>query len=197
MIAKRAPEAEKRLLVGILQTGVGDDRVRDARPPELDIGAVKALPVKLHRVIRPEHRRVGQADAVAAAVDALAGDEARRRFHALRPSGKTVLIAVAADAPRAVSAHLAHRAVGVIKPHGVVRIALRALDRHEAVGADGHVPVAQCSRKLRQPAGGDVSVQIVEDDEIIPRAVHFCKVQVSASLPWYSFLSIILRYDAL
>ena len=95
-----------------------------------------------------------------------------------------VFICIAAGTPRAVAAHLAHRAVGIVKPHGNVCIAGCLLQQDHAVCADAHVPVAQAAYKPRHVfrCKAERLFHRIENDKIIARAVHFGKVH-AVSLP--------------
>ena len=92
-------------------------RVGDAGIAQLDVGAGDLLAVYARDTRRLRHAGVVQADLILLLADAPGGDQPRRRQHtdALRVARKAVLHAVAGDAARAVAAHLAERAVGVIK----------------------------------------------------------------------------------
>ena len=107
---------------------------------------------------------------------------ARRRLHALDAARVAVLKAVAADAPRAVVAHLAERAVGIVKPHPVVRVSLGPRHEHQTVRADRPAAVAQRPGEGRGGRFVERRGDGVEQDEVVPRAVHFGKVH-AVSLP--------------
>ena len=143
---------------------------------KLHICAIPDSSAYLRRIVQPDDRRVRKPDAVIAPVDARPGDKSGGRLHALRFARQSVLKAVPADAARAVSAHFAHRAVGVVKAHGVVARARRPVDCHQTVCADGQMPVAEDARQRRQPLRRELLHQIVENDEVIPRAVHLRKI---------------------
>ena len=117
--------------------------VRDAGVSKLDVAAPVCPAVHIQRLLQLEGSGRVQPDAVLIVRDAPAGHESRRRLHALDAARVAVLKAVAADAPRAVAAHLAERAVGIVKPHPVVRVSLRPRHEHQTVRADRPAAVAQ------------------------------------------------------
>ena len=147
MVPELAPELEQRLFIRFPQPGVLHHRMRNAGVSQLQIHAADLFSVHIQRQILQVHR-VRQANAIVFRVDARAGHKPGGRFNRLRFACKTGLIAVAADAARAVAAHLAKRAVAVEKQHAEVRISLCRNNCHQTVRADGHAAVAERARKL-------------------------------------------------
>ena len=106
------------------------------------------------------------------AVDAPAGDDARGGLHLLLLPGEAVLIAVAADAPGSVAAHLPLGAVGVVEEHPEAAPLSRGLHHHQTVGPDGEAAAAEHPGQPRQGGDGQVLRQIVEDNKVVAGPVH-------------------------
>ena len=110
---------------------------------QLHIGAGIGLAVHLHGVVQPEGGGPVEFDFILPPGDAPAGDQASGGLHPLELSGQPDLIAIAADAPSPVAAHLARAAVGVVKQHSVVPAGLRPLHHHQTVRPNGQAALAQ------------------------------------------------------
>ena len=88
-------------------------------------------------------------------------------------AGQAVFIAITADAPGSVAAHLSLGAVGIIEEHPVVAAQEGGVYDHQAVGADGEAPVAEGAGDGGEQGGVHVFGQVVEDDEVVSGSVHF------------------------
>ena len=79
------------------------------------------------------------------------------------------------ETARAVAAHLGFAAIGIVIAHPEIRAVRRRLEHENAVRADAAMPIAE-ARDLfagqREIAGA-----IVEQDEIVARAIHFRETQ--------------------
>ena len=153
--------------------------VRDARLAQLQIGAAHALRLN----VQANDARAVQADAVAVGRDAPARDKPGGRFDALhRPGCKAAVVAVAAEAARAVASHLGSRPVAVIKAHAAVAAMRGRLEHHQPVRADGKMFPAQrrgqCGIALRR----DGAVEVLEDHKVVSGAAIFPEVHETASL---------------
>jgi len=90
-------------------------------------------------------------------------------------------VAVAAEAARAVAAHLGSRPVAVIKAHAAVAALRGRLEHHQPVRADGKMFPAQrrgqCGIALRR----DGAVEVLEDHKVVSGAAIFPEVHETAS----------------
>ena len=172
-IAQGAAQLEEKVVVRVGQAGPVDDGVGQAGVAQLDVPAGDLLPADHSGAVQVDHGGVVQADAILAAVDALADDQARGRLHLLDRAGQTRLIAIAADAAGTVAAHLAHGAVAVEEQHAEVSLALGLVHDHEAVGPQGAVGGAEGLGDAGEGFGGQALLQVVEDDEVVAGSVHF------------------------
>jgi hypothetical protein len=120
-----------------------------------------------------QHRRVVQPHLVLPFIDSAAVYHSGSGFHLLSFAGQTVLKAIAAYAPGAVSAHLAQRAVGVKKQHAVVAAVFRAHNSHQAVGAHGQPAGAHSAGNIRQPFSRYVLFRDIYDNEVVSGSLHF------------------------
>ena len=184
MVAKLPSKLEQLPFVRLAKSGVLHHCVRNAGVSELEVHTADLLPVHIQRQIL-NLGRLRQADAVVLRIDAFAGDKSRRRFDRLRFSGELMLIAVAADAARAVAAHFAKRTVAVEKQHAIIGSPLCRNDRHQAVCSDGHTPVAERSRKLGELLFVQLAAQVFHNDKVVARAVHFRKTHRLRPSPVY------------
>ena len=153
----------------------------NARITQLNIGAGVAHAVHLHRVVQLYRSGVIEPDAIHPPIDALAGHQACGGLHPLLLSGQAFFIAIAADAPGSVAAHLTHAAVGVEEEHPVVATGLGGIHHHQPVGPDGKVALAKASGQLRQLLLRQMLLQVVDEDKVIAGAVHFPKLHVYSS----------------
>ena len=160
-----------------MHNGVGD-----AGLAELKIGAVAHRPGRCNRAVQVDDRGVVEAHPVAPLVDALPGHKARGGLHPLHIARKAVVVPVAADAPRAVAAHLAETAVRVIKAHPVVAALFRRDKDHQPVRADAGVKGAEPPRKRREKRRRDWTLERIQDHKVVPGPVHFCDVQGALTL---------------
>ena len=79
------------------------------------------------------------------------------------------------ETARAIAAHLGLAAVGVVIAHPEIGPVRRALEHEHAIGPDPAVPVADARDLLARQR--EVARAIVEQDEIVARAVHFRETQ--------------------
>ena len=145
----------------------------DAGVPQLHIGAGPGDALRLHGAVQLHHGGVVEPDTVEPLCDADAGDDAGGGLHRLLLPGEAGLVAVTADAAGAVAAHLAQGPVGVVEAHPVVAPVLGGVHHDEAVGPDGEMPLAEPPRQSGEGRLRQLLNQVVEDDEVVPGAVHF------------------------
>ena len=79
----------------------------------------------------------------------------------------------AAEAARAVAAHLGFAAVGVVITETEIRAFRGGLDGEQSVGSDAAVAVAESGDGVGVEVLGEREVAVVNDDEIVAGAVHF------------------------
>ena len=72
--------------------------------------------------------------------------------------------------------YIAEGAVGVEEEHPVIAAVLRRDHRHQAVGPDGEMPLAERPRQRRKSRFGHAAVQVVQDQEVVSRTVHLVKL---------------------
>ena len=155
----------------VLQPGQGIDAVRHPGVPQLRVareapagqtggvqygGSVQPNPVGIRPQAASRHR-------------------SRRGLHKQCLAGQAVFVAVAADAPGSVAAHFAHGSVGIVKAHAEIAPGQGVFHGDEAVGADGKSPAAQFFGQLTEPLLRKTQLPVVQNDKVIPRAVHFPK----------------------
>ena len=145
----------------------------DAGIAQLHISAVIVLPVDSHHAVQVDDRGIVEPYAVAPGVDALPHDKARRGFHALDLPCQSFFKAVAADAARAVAAHLAETAVLVVKAHPEIPAIFRRDDNHHAVRPDAGVRGTELLGQRREPLLRELRYQVVYDHEVVSGPVHF------------------------
>lgn len=124
-----------------------------------------------------------QLDPILPPVDPGSGDQTGGGLHRLGRAGQPCLVAVAADTAGAVAAHLSQGTVAVEKEHLEVRSFLGLLHHHQAVGAQGAVGGTEGTGQQRKGGGGEPLFQVVQDDKIIARAVHFPKLHGGSPFP--------------
>ena len=149
--------------------------MRDAGASKLDVAAPVCPAVRVQLLFQLHNGRRVEPDAVLLLRDAPAGHKSCGRLHALYGACIAACIAVPADAPCAVAAHFAERAVGIVKPHAVVRIALRPRHEHQTVRTDRPPPVAQRAGQSGRGAFVERLRDGVEQDKVVARAVHLGK----------------------
>ena len=163
--AKRA----KRIAVTLIPIGHENYRVRDAGVAKLNVCAVVHRAAGAHAPVQVYHAGVVEPHFVQPLCHALPGDEPGGSLDALNLPGQAVFVSVAGDASRAVPAHLAQTAVGIIEDHAEVAALPRRGDDHHPVRADGDVLGAQPrQRRFRYRA-----VDIVYNNEVVSGSVHF------------------------
>ena len=106
--------------------------------------------VYLHGGVQLHCGGIVEADPVQPLGDTPSRDNAGGGLHRLGLPGETQFISVSADTPGAVAAHLAHAAVTVEKQHFIVSALGGGIHHHQAVRADGQMPLAQRPSGLRQ-----------------------------------------------
>ena len=148
----------------------------DAGIAQLQIGAVIDRAVQGDGAVQIQDGGIVEPDAVAGLVHPPAGDETRGGLHALRLSGKAVLVPIAADASCAVAAHLAQTAVGIVKAHAVIAAVLGRNHQHQPVGPQRGVHGAETSRQRRHRLRGQLRLPVVEENEVVAGSVHFGKL---------------------
>ena len=156
---------------------VRDDGMGNTGVAQLHIGAGIFHTVHIHGVIQLDGGRIIEANLVQPLADPLSGDNAGGGLHSLGFAGQTVLIAVAADTPGTIAAHLAHTAVRVEEQHPVITALGGSVDDHETVGSDGHVTLTEGFGKLRETFDRQMLLEIVQHHEIVSGAVHFPELQ--------------------
>ena len=164
------------------EIGIGNHCVRKTRIPQLHIGAGIGRAVDLDGMVQLNQGRVIEADTVELRIDPLAGHHTGGCFHGLSLTGQVVFIAVAADAAGPVAAHLTQTSVRIIEQHPVVSALGRRVYDHQAVGSNGEMPLTQGAGKLREILNRKMLFQIVQDDKVISRTVHFPELQIFAPL---------------
>ena len=164
------PEQRRRVIVS--QAGDRYRRVGDAGVAQLHIGAVVGDAAHLQPAVQPHMAGIIEPYAVEPFAHSPARHKTGGGLYPLRLAGQAVFIAVAADAPRAVAAHLTRGAVGVEEQHFIVAATGGGLHHHEAVCADGHTPLTQDADDLRPPVLGDGVPTVVHHDKIIACPVH-------------------------
>ena len=147
----------------------------DTGVAQLHIGAVVHRAVHLRRAAQADMARVVEPHPVLLPVDTPPGHKARCGLHPLHLARQPVFKAVAADAPCPVAAHLSHRAVGVEKQHFVIAAAGGLFHHHQAVRADGQMPLTQRPGHVRPAILRHAVLPVVHDDKIVARAVHLPK----------------------
>ena len=88
----------------------------------------------------------------------------------------------AADAAGTVAAHFTLGAIGVEEQHAEIRLALRGEHHHQTICADGTAAMAEVLGESRKMILRQIQSQCAEDDEVIPRTVHFPKMHGVPSL---------------
>src|SRR5690606_5731876 len=103
-------------------------------------------------------------------------DESRRGFKGgridLSPLEK---VDEAGEAARAVAAHFSLAAIRIVVAHAVVAPVLGGLHDEQAIGPDAALALAESGDLGAVEGEGQITV--VENDEIVPRAVHFPKTK--------------------
>ena len=94
----------------------------------------------------------------------------RSRFFRHQPGGKSRKTA------SPIPTHLRLPAIAVVVAHAKIRLAIRRLHGQQSIRTDPSVPVAEtrygCAIKCETPC------PIVEDNEVVSRAVHFCESNI-------------------
>ena len=181
MIPECPTEPPKCVLVLLSQSGHFQRQMRDAGASKFNVAAPICPAVYSQLFFQFHNGRRVEPDAVLILCDAPAGHESCGRFYALYGACIAACIAVPTDAPRAVAAHFAGRAVGIVEPHAVIRIALRPCHEHQAVCADRPPPVTQrtsqsgCGAFVKRLRNG------VKQDKVVARTVHLGKSHLRPS----------------
>ena len=123
---------------------------------------------------------VVEADLVLPPGDPPAGDQAGGGLHPLGLPRQAGLIAVPADAPGPVAAHLPHRAVAVVKAHPEVPLPLGRLDHHEPVSPQGAVGGAQGPGQDGEGLLRQALLHVVQNDKVVAGGRSFSKT----AWPW-------------
>ena len=140
---------------------------------QLHIGAVIGDTIHFHGIVQLHCGGIVETDPVQPLRHPVARDDSRGGLHRLHLARQTVFVAVPADAPGAVAAHLAHAAVGIEKQHLVVAALGRGVHNHQTIGTDGQVPLAQRPGHLREALRREMFLQIIQHHKVVAGTVHF------------------------
>ncbi len=105
----------------------------------------------------------------------LGANYARRSFKRNRSLRARDLIRKTREAPRAVATHLRLAAIGVKITHPKIGAVGRFFEQQNSVGADAAMAIAKACDLAAVEM--NVARAIVDQDEIVARAVHFCETQ--------------------
>ena len=76
----------------------------------------------------------------------------------------------------AIPAHFRLTAVAVVVAHAKIRVAIRRLYGQQSIRANAPVPVTEA--RYGGAIEGEAPCAIIEDNEVVSRAVHFCESNI-------------------
>jgi hypothetical protein len=97
------------------------------------------------------------------------------RFKAEVLEGPGDVIGESGEAAGAVPAHLRFAAIGVVVTHPEIRPIARPLQDEDAIGSHSAMAIAKPGNFL--PAEDEIAGAVIEENEIVPGAVHFREAQ--------------------
>ena len=103
--------------------------------------------------------------------------DAVRRVEPLDVAADAQVMGKQGEAAASVAAHLARRAVGVVVAHRTVAAGYGGSgERHQTVGSDAEMTVAQGCDKFR--TGCEAAFAVVDQDEVVACSFVFCKCRL-------------------